>query len=317
MINKEDLRQRYVMLGVFPVNVDIPMSVLGKLWELKDDEDEVALIVDELERESLLARSGTGVVLHSLQHAYVRMRWETPALNAGPNEAHCKALDAMYEVYNERGYYMITLPCILESMKLKEALGIQLDAMSVYKLAMAYKNQGEYAKALEMYEKSLGIKLKSLGPDHPDTAATYYEIGSVYNHQGEYAKALDMYEKSLGIKLKSLGPDHPSTAATYHEIGTVYTNQGKYAKALATLERYEKSLEIDLQSLGPDHPGTAATYHSIGTVYANQGEYAKALERYEKSLEIKLHSLGPDHPDTAARQCLHKPRRVCQGIGKV
>ena len=180
MIANEALRQQYVMLGVFPVNVDVPMSVLGKLWELKDDEDEVALIVDELERESLLTRSGAGIVLHSLQHAYVRMVWKTAtSLNAGPNEAHCKALDAMYEVYNERGYYMITLPCILESVKVKEALGIHLDAMSLYKLAMAYKNQGEYAKALERYEKSLAIQLKSLGPSHPHVTVTQGNIQAV------------------------------------------------------------------------------------------------------------------------------------------
>ena len=141
----------------------------------------------------------------------------------------------MYDVYETRGYSVVALPCLLESVKLKEELGIPLDAMSFHKLASAYYSQGEYAKSLEMYEKVLGIKLKSLGPDHPDTAATYDGIGNVYVSQGEYAKALEMYEKTLGIELKAFGPDHPDTAATYHGIGTVYEKQSEYAKALEML----------------------------------------------------------------------------------
>ena len=134
------------------------------------------------------------VTVRSLQHAYVRMRWETTTteLKSGTKGAQSKALEAMYDVYETRGYSVVALPCLLESVKLKEELGIHLDAMSLYKLAMAYKNQGEYAKALERYEKSLGIKLKSLGPDHPNTAATYHEIGKVYTNQGEYAMALKL-----------------------------------------------------------------------------------------------------------------------------
>ena len=40
-------------------------------------------------------------------------------------------------------------------------------------MAGVYYRQGEYTKALELYEKSLAIRLQSLGPDHPDTNDTY------------------------------------------------------------------------------------------------------------------------------------------------
>ena len=62
-----------------------------------------------------------------------------------------------------------------------------------------YYSMGEYAKALENYEKSLAICLKVLGPEHPNTATSYNNIGAVYVNMGEYAKALEYYAKALPI----------------------------------------------------------------------------------------------------------------------
>ena len=53
-----------------------------------------------------------------------------------------------------------------------------------------YVSQGQYDKALEMYNKSLKISLAALGEDHPDVATTY-NMGEVYRSQGQYDKALE------------------------------------------------------------------------------------------------------------------------------
>ncbi|KAJ1463766.1 expressed protein, partial [Baffinella frigidus] len=63
-------------------------------------------------------------------------------------------------------------------------------------------------------EKGLAIKIKALGEDHPDVAATYNNIASVYDKQGKHEMALELYEKGLAIKIKALGEDHPSVATT-------------------------------------------------------------------------------------------------------
>ena len=82
-------------------------------------------------------------------------------------------------------------------------------------IAGVYKSQGEYAKALEWYCKSLNIKEKVLGKEHISTAITYNNIAGVYESQGKYAEALEWYEKALVISEKVLGKEHPSTAITY------------------------------------------------------------------------------------------------------
>ena len=47
--------------------------------------------------------------------------------------------------------------------------------------------------------KSLQIKFKTLGENHPDTAASYNNIGSSYDNKGDYDKALEYYNKCLNI----------------------------------------------------------------------------------------------------------------------
>ena len=76
-------------------------------------------------------------------------------------------------------------------------------------LAWLYHDMGEYAKAEPLYQRSLTIREKALGKDHPLVAATLNNLAGLYRAQGEYAKAEPLYQRSLTIKEKALGKDHP------------------------------------------------------------------------------------------------------------
>jgi tetratricopeptide (TPR) repeat protein len=68
-------------------------------------------------------------------------------------------------------------------------------------------SKGEYDKALENFQKSLGILLKLLPKDHPDVAQSYNNIGAVHERKAEYDKALEYYQKALAIRHKHLPED--------------------------------------------------------------------------------------------------------------
>jgi tetratricopeptide (TPR) repeat protein len=157
-------------------------------------------------------------------------------------------------------------------------------------------DQGQYAEAIEFYEKSIKINQKILSPTDPSLASSYNNIGLVYAKMGEYSKALSYYEKALEIEQKTLPPNHPSLATSYNHIGGVYYSMAEYSKALSY---FEKALEIYQKTLPPNHPHLATSYNSIGLVYLNMGEYSKALSYYEKALEIFQKTLPPNHPDMA------------------
>ena len=164
-------------------------------------------------------------------------------------------------------------------------------------LGNAYYSLAFYDEAQVHHERALAIRLKVLGPDHPDVAGSYMGIGNVHDAKGEYDQALEFYQKSLAIQIKTLGPDHPYVAASYNNIGWIHFSKAEYDKAL---EFYQKSLAIQIKQLGPDHPYVAMSYLNIGSVHSAKGEYDHALEYYQKSLAIRIKTLGPDHPRTKA-----------------
>ena len=169
-------------------------------------------------------------------------------------------------------------------------------AVSYNNIGLVYDSQGNYAQALEHYNKALAIYQKVHGENHPLTATSYNNIGVVYGKQGEYAKALEYCEKALAIRLKVYGENHPDTATSYNNIGFIYDAQGNYTKAL---EYHHKALAILRKVYGENHPLTSTSYNNIGLVYDDQGEYAKALECHNKALAIRLKVYGENHPDIA------------------
>jgi CHAT domain-containing protein/Tfp pilus assembly protein PilF len=204
-------------------------------------------------------------------------------------------------------------------------------------LAAQHNRKGDYAKAEPLYQRSLALREKSLGPDHPDVATSLNNLGVVFYRRGEYAKAEPLYLRSIAIREKALRPDHPDTATSINNLGAVYEAKGDYVKAESLYQRalaiYEgakaedsgmaqaisnlallyskkgdyakattllqRSLEIRVKALGPEHPAVADSLNTLAVFFHNNGEYVKPEPLYLRSLEIRVKSLGPEHPDVA------------------
>ena len=92
-----------------------------------------------------------------------------------------------------------------------------------------------------MYERSLAIWEKALGPDHPAVAIGLAYLARLYVLQGRYGDAEPLYKRSLAIREKALGSDHPSIATSLDNIAALYKHQGRYTEAKPLQKR---SLEI-------------------------------------------------------------------------
>jgi tetratricopeptide (TPR) repeat protein len=88
----------------------------------------------------------------------------------------------------------------------------------------AYKNQGEYDKALMCFKE--GLKA------NPADSRNYSAIGWIYIDQGEYDKALKWLK--AGIKM------NPVDTNGYNGIGRIYKDQGKYREAIEFFKNSEK-----------------------------------------------------------------------------
>lgn len=164
-------------------------------------------------------------------------------------------------------------------------------------LALAHHRMGNLPAALELYKKSLQLKLTFLPPDHPSLSISYSNIGAIFLQQGHHDDALIHFQRALQINLKQAEPNQASIAHCQNNIGLVLRNQGRYAEAL---EYLQSALNIDLQRLPPTHPLIVMTYGSISSIYSLQGNYTKADEYSEKCLSMMYKCLPPNHLDFAA-----------------
>ncbi len=71
-----------------------------------------------------------------------------------------------------------------------------------------------YAEAEPLHKRSLAIREKALGPDHPDVAQSLNNLGGLYKVQGKYAEAEPLYQRALAIREKALGSEHPELATS-------------------------------------------------------------------------------------------------------
>jgi tetratricopeptide (TPR) repeat protein len=67
---------------------------------------------------------------------------------------------------------------------------------------------GRLDEAQKLYERTLKVRTKILGDDHPQTGLTLFYLGNVMLAEKKFKEAREYYEKCLRIYEPVFGPDH-------------------------------------------------------------------------------------------------------------
>ncbi len=76
-------------------------------------------------------------------------------------------------------------------------------ATSLNNLALLYQDQGKYTEAEPLYERSLAIREKALGPEHPDVAASLENYAALLRRTARADEAERMEAPAKAIRAKS------------------------------------------------------------------------------------------------------------------
>jgi CHAT domain-containing protein/tetratricopeptide (TPR) repeat protein len=144
--------------------------------------------------------------------------------------------------------------------------------------------------------QSLSIRLKALGPDHPDVALSLNNLASLLHDQGQHAGAEPLYRRSLVIYERVFGADHPDVALSLNNLASLLNDQGQYEAAKSL---YRRALTIREKALGLDHPDVALSLNNLASILRDQEQYSAAEPLYRRSLAIFENKLGLDHPNVA------------------
>jgi len=72
-------------------------------------------------------------------------------------------------------------------------------------LALVYGSQGKYAEAEPLFKRSLAIREKALGPEHPDVGRSLNYLAKLYRNMGKAEEASQLEERAKEIKSQSGG----------------------------------------------------------------------------------------------------------------
>jgi tetratricopeptide (TPR) repeat protein len=204
-------------------------------------------------------------------------------------------LDACLRVYDD-GIFRLEVP---ESDSLNMA----------ERFAIAYKENGRRQEALELTEKVMAARKRTLGEEHPGTLSSMQSLAIRYSEVGRRQEALELVEKVMAARKRTLGEEHPDTLRSMHNLAIHYGEVGRRQEAL---ELTEKVAVARKRTLGEEYPETLSSMHSLAIRYSEVGRRQEAVELAEKVMVATKRTLGEEHPDT-----LHSMHSLANGYSEV
>jgi tetratricopeptide (TPR) repeat protein len=162
---------------------------------------------------------------------------------------------------------------------------VQLDpenALYLNDLGIHLYNLGEYDAAEAAYLKSLAIKEKLLGKNHPLIAENLNNLAVLYQSQGDYAKAEVLQQRSLVIDKKALNQEPSYLTLLYQSSDDDSEDNGQYSL-------------VDLGSNNNVLGRFARDLNNLAMLNKAQGKYAEAEPLLLRSIGIKEKNLGKNN----------------------
>jgi CHAT domain-containing protein/tetratricopeptide (TPR) repeat protein len=166
-------------------------------------------------------------------------------------------------------------------------------ATQLNRLAIFYREAGQYNEALPLFERALAIRERTLGPADAATLKSIEGLAMLYLKLGQPAKAAPLYDRALSLAEMVSATNHEDLIETLNGLAFAENELGQYAKALPL---YERALSLRQSSLGADDPDTVTSLNDVAFTYSMLGQYEKALPLYERALAIRERLLGAEHP---------------------
>jgi tetratricopeptide (TPR) repeat protein len=147
----------------------------------------------------------------------------------------------------------------------QKALGITPGYLDAYsQIGRMYYNQNKYVEAEGYFKKEIEVA--------PDSAKAYNDYGSFLDDLSRYAEAIEMYQKSVELK--------PDDYWTWKQMGWAYSNSGDQVNAERVLIKAAELARSDWY------------YTNLGNFYRDElKDYGKALENYQKALAVSPYYL--------------------------
>jgi eukaryotic-like serine/threonine-protein kinase len=170
-----------------------------------------------------------------------------------------------------------------------------LEAVVRLTIGSAYRELGEYEKAVTQIGRGADIQARVHGSESPEALRARHELAIAYRAAGRLDDAIRVYKEVHAAQAVNRGPEHPETLTTLHNLATAYLDARRTAEAETLLKQVR---DARLKLLGPEDPATLDTLHNLAETYRRTDRLSDAVSLYEQVRCAREKVLAPDHPQT-------------------
>lgn len=123
-------------------------------------------------------------------------------------------------------------------------------------LASIQLKLGEFAGAVESYERAILMAGRLSGSSSMEVALLQSNLAVAYTNHGDYSKAESLYLQALAIREAQFGSNHPEVASSMANLGVLYHDKGEFRKAekfykgaLETYKRFREPTDPDVKAV--------------------------------------------------------------------
>jgi tetratricopeptide (TPR) repeat protein len=244
--------------GSDPYRVCLSLREIGKIYELKGDQDQAITAYEEaiskMAPDNWLRRELQGRIVgiyRSRNNLKGLIEYYQGKLKGDPKNV--EMLRLLADVYMENDQVEEAIGTYRRALELSPS-----DAHLRLSLINALKTSERYQEAAEEYEKLI--------KQSPDEISLYQELGELYVQLGQPQRA-----KATWAEIEKLKPDDPATRLLLAEI---YRKNGFKEDAIA---QYEEAIRLA--------PGNPDYIEYLGEYHYKQGEREDALRTWRRMVE--------------------------------
>ena len=132
-------------------------------------------------------------------------------------------------------------------------------------LGNIYLVRGKYPQAEALYNETLAIERRVLGPAHASTLSTIQNLANVYGMVGQYASAETLFQETLEIQRRVVGPEHSDTLHAMVNLADTYYLHVQVRASHGVVRQHARGDAPRAGSRTSAHPHRARRCHADAT----------------------------------------------------
>jgi len=173
-----------------------------------------------------------------------------------------------------------------------------VQAQLAYVLGKTRRQLGLYDTTRALLERSLSLRRRLHGREHPDVADSMHELALLIRDQtGRYARAESLLTEAVAINRAVHGPQDSTVAAGLKDLVFLQRQQGKLDAAEASVR---EALSVQRALYGDEHVTVAESLFNLAAILRDRGQYEQAEDVQRRSLAMVRSLTDGPHPGVSA-----------------